>query len=84
MDFKSSTLLESYFSSQLGIFKVEDLCKYLRGKGVRITKTQALDLLNNSSMVFALVDDMYITRAGVFTGRTSALNRLKKKFRKGM
>ena len=83
MDFKSSALLESYFSSQLGIFKVEDLCKYLRGKGVRITKTQALDLLNNSSMVFALVDDMYITRAGVFTGRYFSFKPTKEEVQKG-
>jgi hypothetical protein len=83
MDFKSSALLESYFSSQLGIFKVEDLCKYLRGKGVRITKTQAMDLLNNSSMVFALVDDMYITRAGVFTGRYFSFKPTKEEVQKG-
>ena len=83
MDLRSTTLLDNYFSSQLGLFKVEDLCKYLRGKGVRITKTQALDLLNNSSSVFALVDDMFITRAGVFTGRYFSFKPTKEEVQKG-
>ena len=83
MDIRSTALLDNYFSSQLGMFKVEDLCKYLRGKGVRVSKTQVLDLLNNSNNVFALVDDMYITRAGVFTARYFSFKPTKEEVQKG-
>ena len=83
MDLRSTTYLDSYFSSQLNVFTVEDLYRYLRSKGIRASKQQVVDLLNTSSSVFPLVDEKYITRAGVFTDRFFSFKPTKEEVQKG-
>lgn len=83
MSFQSSFDLEQYFSSQLDVFTVEDLYKYLRVKGIRMTKNQIRDVLNTSEMIFPLIDGKYITRAGVFTGRLFSFKPTKEEIKKG-
>ncbi|MBR5400846.1 MAG: hypothetical protein IK102_03450 [Treponema sp.] len=69
MNFDDSYVVEQFFSSYHDIFTVDFFWKFLKSNGVKITKANARMLLDSSEMVFALVNDEYITRAGVFLGR---------------
>lgn len=69
MDIITSSRITDYLSSQENIFKVDDFVRFLRTVGIKVTKNQAFDILHNSNYVFPLVNDEYVTRAGVFTKR---------------
>ena len=66
---KTSALISQYLRSQYDTFTVKDFYTYLKKNGARVTKLQVSDLLYSSDFVFPLVNQEFITRAGVFTGR---------------
>ena len=66
---KTSLLISQYLKAQFDTFTVKDLYNYLRKHGSKVTKMQVADLLYSSDFVFPLIDQEFITRAGVFTGR---------------
>lgn len=61
-------VINFYLSSQTKFFTVKDLCKYLADRKIRISAAEAKERLESNSVVFPLENDMYITRAGAFTG----------------
>ena len=83
MDFSSSFVIDEFFSTYQDVFSVDEFCRRMRSKGERISKNQALEILNTSEMVFSLVNEEYITRAGVFTGRWFSFKPTKEEIRKG-
>lgn len=81
--FESAQIIGEYLREQEGIFTVDDLCKAVKAKGVKITKTDALDLLRSSDLVFPLVNNEFITRSGVFLGRWFSFKPSKEEVEKG-
>lgn len=83
MSSDSSFVIDDFLSTYLNVFSVDDFCHYMKTQGERITKSQGLDILNTSPYVFSLVNEEYITRAGVFTGRWFSFKPTKEEIRKG-
>ncbi|MCF0241970.1 MAG: hypothetical protein HUK25_04990 [Treponema sp.] len=50
-------------------FTADDFRSYLKTKKIRLSKSEAYDILTTLDDVFALVDQKFITRAGAFTDR---------------
>ncbi len=69
MDFKTNNIIEEYLTGQLDVFTGDDFYKYLKAHGAKITKAEALEILHVSEYVFSLVNNEFVTKAGVFTGR---------------
>ena len=69
MQMDNSYLIEQFFLTYHDIFTVDFFCKSLKAQGLKITKENARTILDSSDLVFSLVGDEYITRAGVFIGR---------------
>ena len=83
MDLSASFAIENFLFSYLEDFTVDDFCRNLKTSGVKLSKAQGVDLLNSSDYVFSLVNEEYITRAGVFTGRYFSFKPTKEEIRKG-
>ena len=83
MDISSSFLVDSFFSKCLDIFTADDFYHHLKSAGLKITKDFALNILNSSTMVFPLVDNEYVTRAGVFSKRCFTFMPTKEEVKKG-
>lgn len=64
-----AALVDNFLLSYPNTFTVEEFCRMMKEDGVKFTKDYALSLLNNSDMIFSLINEEFITRAGVFTGR---------------
>ena len=69
MDFRTNNIIEEYLTEQLDVFTADDFYKYLKSKGVKISKSDAAEILHVSEFVFSLVNNEFVTKAGVFTGR---------------
>jgi len=83
MNFNSSYILNEYLFLQQDVFTVDDFYAFARSHGVKINKVQCRDILNSSDYVFSLVNNEYVTRAGVFAGRTFSFKPTKEEVRKG-
>ena len=69
MDFRTNNIIEEYLTQQLDVFTSEDFYKYLKSQGAKVTKSDAKEILQVSEYVFSLVNNEFVTKAGVFTGR---------------
>ena len=69
MDFDASLIIDDFLLSYQQIFTLDFFYKTMKSNGLKITKDYARNILESSDMVFSLIDDQYITRAGVFIGR---------------
>ena len=83
MDFNTSNIITSYFKQQDQLFTLVDFYKYLKSNGAKITKAEAEGVLRSSNYVFPLVNQEFITRAGVFTGRWFSFKPSKEEIEKG-
>ncbi|SEP99779.1 hypothetical protein SAMN04487977_102155 [Treponema bryantii] len=83
MDFRTNNIIEEYLTQQLDIFTVDDFYRYLKSKGAKITKTDARDILQVSEYAFSLVNNEYVTKAGVFTGRWFSFKPSREEVEKG-
>ena len=54
----------------------------MRAKNVKLSRTEALDLLHSSNNVFTLVNEEFVTRAGVFTNYCFSIKPSKEEIRK--
>lgn len=69
IDYTVSQYISEFLDQQTDIFTVDNLISYIKHKGKKISKDQAFEVLHSSNKIFPLVNDEFITRAGVFTGR---------------
>ena len=69
MDIKESVIIEDFFLTYQDVFTVEDFCRLMKAEGIKMSRDDARMVLSSSDMVFSLVNENFITRAGVFTGR---------------
>lgn len=83
MDFGIAPILDEFLSLQQDVFTVDDAYKFFKKKGIKITKNDIYGILDNSDFVFALVNDEFVTRAGVFLGRWFSFKPSKEEIQKG-
>ena len=69
MDYDASVIIDDFLLTYQQIFTLDFFYKAMKANGLKITKDYARSILESSDMVFSLIDDEYITRAGVFIGR---------------
>jgi hypothetical protein len=69
MDIDESAIIEDFFLSFHDIFTIDEFCHMMKSEGVKLSHDYAQSILDASDMVFSLVNEEYITRAGVFIGR---------------
>lgn len=83
MGFSASKVVEDYLTNTLDIFTANDFYHYLKVSGIKISKEQVVDLLHSSDLVFSLINNEFITRAGVFVGRWFSFKPTKEEIQKG-
>lgn len=83
MDLNASYIIDDYLSKKQDIFTVDEFCRYLRSKNVKVSKDYANEILTSSDLVFTLVNNEFITRAGVFIGRWFSFKPTREEVKKG-
>jgi len=68
-DFKTAHAISDFIKTYDQVFTIDDFIQNLKEKGVKITKKRADETLHSSEYVFALVNNEFITRCGVFSYR---------------
>ncbi|MCR5723629.1 MAG: hypothetical protein K6G80_00930 [Treponema sp.] len=62
------SLINHFLRTYLSPFTAKDVCRMLTGVGVKASEEEIKDYLEFESLVFPLEKNLYITRAGAFTG----------------
>ena len=83
MDFTTNSTIEEYLTQQLDVFTADDFYKYLKSHNVKISKSESKELLQVSEYVFSLVNNEFVTKAGVFTGRWFSFKPSREEVEKG-
>ena len=83
MDYRTNTIIEEYLTEQLDVFTSDDFYVYLKSKGVKISKSDAREILHVSEYVFSLINNEFVTKAGVFTGRWFSFKPSREEVEKG-
>lgn len=68
MNTKNQTLTDKFLRSFTGYFTVHDMGKFFSEIGVKATKRDCMQYLEECPWVFCLENGKYITKAGAFTG----------------
>ena len=69
MDIDETSVIQDFLLNYHDIITVDDFCRLIKSDGVKLNRDNARSILDSSDMVFSLVNDEFITRAGVFIGR---------------
>lgn len=83
MNYTDGDIISDFLSQTQTVFTVDDFQRYLKSSGVKISKSEADDILHVSDFVFSLVDQQFVTRAGAFTGRWFSFKPTKEEIDKG-
>lgn len=76
-------LIANYLRQTEEVFSVNDFYLYLKQNGIKLSKSDAEDILRSSDYIFPLIDKKYVTRAGAFTGRWFSFKPTKEEVDKG-
>jgi hypothetical protein len=77
-------IINNYFANQKNIFTAQELHQYLRSCGIKVTKENIIDILETSNLVFPLMHDEFVTRAGVFSNKWFSFKPTREEVKKGM
>ena len=83
MDFRTNNIIEEYLTQQLDVFTADEFYRYLKSKGAKISKADSREILQVSDYVFSLVNNEFVTKAGVFTGRWFSFKPSREEVEKG-
>lgn len=83
MDYQTNNIIEEYLTEQLDVFTSDEFYRYLKSKNVKISKSDAKEILQISDFVFPLVNNEFVTKAGVFTGRWFSFKPSREEVEKG-
>lgn len=75
--------IADYLRQTEDVFSVDDFHLFLKQNGIKLSKSDAEDILRSSDFVFSLVDKKFVTRAGAFTGRWFSFKPTKEEVEKG-
>lgn len=76
--------INSFLRTFRDVFKRETLYKFVLDRGFKITMDEVYDILSSSPYVFELEDELFCTRAGVFTNRFFSICPTAEEIRKGV
>ena len=62
-------VISAYLRQQSDVFTDNDFYLYLKQNGIKTTIDEVHEILHMSDIVFPLIDEQYVTRAGAFLGR---------------
>ena len=83
MNSNPALVIEQYLSTKQDVFTADTFYHDVKKQGVRLSKDDAVELLYSSNLVFPLMKNEFITRAGVFTGRCFSFVPSKEEVQKG-
>ena len=83
MDFRTNNIIEEYLTEQLDVFSADEFYRYLKSQNVKISKADSKEILQLSEYVFSLVDNEFVTKAGVFTRRWFSFKPSREEVEKG-
>ena len=83
MDFRTNNIIEEYLTEQLEVFSADEFYRYLKSQNVKISKADSKEILQLSEYVFSLVNNEYVTKAGVFTHRWFSFKPSREEVEKG-
>ena len=83
MDFRTNNIIEDFLTQHLDVFTSDEFYRCLKMQGAKITKADARELLHISEYVFSLVNNEFVTKAGVFTGRWFSFKPSREEIEKG-
>jgi len=83
VDFRTNNIIEEYLTEQLDVFTPDEFYRYLKSKGAKVSKADAAEILHVSEYVFSLVNNEFVTKAGVFTGRWFSFKPSREEVEKG-
>ena len=83
MDFQTNNIIEEYLTEQTDVFTSDEFYKYLKSRNVKISKSDVKEILQVSDFVFPLVNNEFVTKAGVFTGRWFSFKPSREEVEKG-
>lgn len=73
----------NFLSRHEDVFTIDEFWKYLKENSVKLSKTEAEEIIRNSNQVFPLVDQKFVTRCGVFQNRWFSFKPSKEEVDKG-
>jgi hypothetical protein len=82
MNRQNSLAIYEYFSEKKSVFSLDVFLKDMKDRNVKLTKNQANDILHSSNYVFTLVNNEFVTRAGVFTNQWFSIKPSKEEIKK--
>ena len=82
MNRQNSLAIYEYFSEKKSVFSLDVFLKDMKERNVKLTKNQANDILHSSNYVFTLVNNEFVTRAGVFTNQWFSIKPSKEEIKK--
>ena len=83
MDYRTNNIIEDFLTCELDVFSADDFYKYLKSKNVKMSKADSKEILQISEFVFSLVNNEFVTKAGVFTGRWFSFKPSREEVEKG-
>ncbi len=83
MDYRTNNIIEEFLTQQLDVFTVDEFYKHLKSQGAKVSKADAREILLVSDYVFTLVNNEFVTKAGVFTGRWFSFKPSREEVEKG-
>ena len=79
MDYRTNNIIEEYLTQHLDVFTADDFYKYLKSQGAKVSKVDSRDILQVSDFVFPLVNNEFVTKAGVLLADGLVLSRVARK-----
>lgn len=83
MNINPAIIIDDFLTTKREVFSVDEFFHSIKKQGVKFTKNDAREVLYTSDLVFPLVNNEFITRAGVFTGRWFSFMPTKEEIQKG-
>ncbi len=77
-------LVTRFLRNYTELFSARDMSRVFTHLGLKISPGQAKDILESSPLVFCLENDLYVTRAGAFTGEVFSICPTVKEFEQGV
>lgn len=84
MEFPIEQMVDMYLRNCLSLFSAKDFERTLKKMGIRTDITECEFFLDTNPEVFSLTNGMYITRAGIFTGKVFSIKPTRKELEKGV
>ena len=83
MNIDETAVIQDFLLNYHDIFTLDDFIRLMKSDGVKLNRDYARSILDTSDMVFSLVNEEFITRAGVFIGRWFSFKPTAEEIQKG-